>query len=160
MNSLERYTSGFDERLEPPMESMDDFSRSFAAEIVFNAVLKRLYDTSTKMLRRDIDYALWRRYYAHVMFHGFVCPECPGCLAMTCSRGCVADLPDFDAALDANIKHVSKLHDAYLKQTLEAVEREGRELEKSGFADDEDEDDDFDEELKEMTAALGTAKML
>lgn len=93
------------------------------------------------------------------MFHGFVCPECPECLAMTCSRGCVADLPDFDVALEANIKHVSKLHDAYLKQTMEAVEREGRELEKNGFADDEDEDD-FDEELKEMTAALGTAKML
>jgi hypothetical protein len=159
MDFLDRYTSGFDDNLTSPKNAIGDFTRSFAAEIVFNAVLKRLYDTSTKMLRRDIDYALWRRYYAHVMFHGFVCPECPECLAMTCSRGCVADLPDFDVALEANIKHVSKLHDAYLKQTMEAVEREGRELEKNGFADDEDEDD-FDEELKEMTAALGTAKML
>lgn len=64
MDFLDRYTSGFDDNLTSPKNAIGDFTRSFAAEIVFNAVLKRLYDTSTKMLRRDIDYALWRRYYA------------------------------------------------------------------------------------------------
>ena len=92
------------------------------------------------------------------MFHGFVCPECPGCLAMACSRGCVGP-PGLRRLSGGEHWARFKLHDAYLKQTMEAVEREGPRVRKNGFADDEDEDD-FDEELKEMTAALGTAKML
>jgi hypothetical protein len=65
---------------------LDTTSQALAAEYIFNCVLKRLYDTSTKMLRTSYDLDLWKRYYAHVMFHDFKCAECPDCIATTCAR--------------------------------------------------------------------------
>jgi hypothetical protein len=136
---------------------LDTTSQALAAEYIFNCVLKRLYDTSTKMLRTSYDLDLWKRYYAHVMFHDFKCAECPDCIAMTCARGCVAAEPDFDARLEENVRDVCRLHDAYFAQTMRAVDEYGRELEKNNSdADDEDSDD----ELCAISDALGRAKLL